>query len=123
MTNTLDRDEAIGALQSSTSAFAEMLRLPLSEFDGVRSPTGPVAFGAFLSFAAWVLATSILLMLRIDWQLTLLALLPLPLVSFSVRHFGRRIHDLTEEAQAKLADLSARKPRSRTQPSHSAIPG
>ena len=25
-----------------------------------------------------------------------------------MRHFGRKIHDLTEEAQARLADLSAR---------------
>src|SRR5213594_239113 len=47
-------------------------------------------------------------MLRIDWRLTLLALLPLPAVSASVRHFGRRIHDLTEQSQARLADLSAR---------------
>jgi len=53
-------------------------------------------------------AFSIVLMLQIDWRLTLLALLPLPLVSYSVRHFGRRIHDLTEESQSKLADLSAR---------------
>jgi len=51
---------------------------------------------------------AVLLMLRINWQLTLLALLPLPLVSLSVRHFGKRIHDLTEESQGKLADLSAR---------------
>jgi ATP-binding cassette subfamily B protein len=40
--------------------------------------------------------------------MTLLALLPLPIVSFSVRHFGQRIHELTEQSQAKLADLSAR---------------
>jgi ATP-binding cassette subfamily B protein len=51
---------------------------------------------------------AIILMLRINWQMTLLALLPLPVVSVSVRHFGRRIHDLTEQSQAKLADLSAR---------------
>src|SRR5262249_37749331 len=51
---------------------------------------------------------AILLMLRISWQLTLLALVPLPAVSFSVRHFGKRIHDLTEQSQGKLADLSAR---------------
>src|SRR5262245_23020192 len=51
---------------------------------------------------------AVLLMLRINWQLTLLALLPLPLVSFSVRHFGKKIHDLTEESQGRLADLSAR---------------
>src|SRR5215831_17405894 len=51
---------------------------------------------------------TIVLMLKIDWRLTLLALLPLPLVSYSVQHFGRKIHDLTEESQAKLADLSTR---------------
>ena len=51
---------------------------------------------------------AVLLMLNIDWRLTLLALLPLPAVSWSVRHFGKRIHDLTEESQAKLADMSAR---------------
>jgi ATP-binding cassette subfamily B protein len=48
------------------------------------------------------------LMLTIDWRLTLVAALPLPFVSYSVRHFGKKIHDLTEESQAKLADLSAR---------------
>lgn len=51
---------------------------------------------------------AVLLMLGINWQLTLLALLPLPLVSLGVRHFGKKIHDLTEESQSKLADLSAR---------------
>ena len=29
-------------------------------------------------------------------------------MSYSVRHFGKRIHDLTEESQARLADLSTR---------------
>ena len=51
---------------------------------------------------------AVVLMLKINWQLTLLALLPLPVVSLSVRHFGKRIHDLTEESQSRLADLSAR---------------
>lgn len=55
-----------------------------------------------------VAVCAILLMLRINWQLTLLALLPLPAVSLGVRHFGKKIHDLTEESQGKLADLSAR---------------
>jgi ATP-binding cassette subfamily B multidrug efflux pump len=51
---------------------------------------------------------AMVLMLKINWHLTLLALLPLPAVSISVRHFGKKIHDLTEESQARLADLSAR---------------
>jgi ATP-binding cassette subfamily B protein len=49
-----------------------------------------------------------LMMLRISWELTVLALLPMPIVSCSVRYFGRKIHDLTEQSQSKLADLSAR---------------
>jgi ATP-binding cassette subfamily B protein len=55
-----------------------------------------------------VTLVAVALMLKINWHLTLLALLPLPAVSASVRHFGRRIHDLTDESQARLADLSAR---------------
>ena len=51
---------------------------------------------------------AVVLMLRINWQLTLLALLPLPAVSLGVRHFGKKIHDLTEESQERLADVSAR---------------
>jgi ATP-binding cassette subfamily B protein len=51
---------------------------------------------------------AIVLMLGIDWKLTLLALLPLPAVSVGVRHFGKKIHDLTEESQERLAQLSAR---------------
>src|SRR5262249_33132591 len=34
--------------------------------------------------------------------------IPLPIVSFGVRYFGRKIHELTEESQARLANLSAR---------------
>jgi ATP-binding cassette subfamily B multidrug efflux pump len=55
-----------------------------------------------------VMAFAIVLMFTISWQLTLLVFLPLPLVSYSVRRFGKKIHDLTEESQALLADLSSR---------------
>jgi ATP-binding cassette subfamily B protein len=68
-------------------------------------------FGPGIMYTANTIVVSvvaILLMLRMNWQLTLLALLPLPAVSLSVRHFGKKIHDLTEEAQSRLADLSTR---------------
>src|SRR5437870_8378790 len=55
-----------------------------------------------------VTAFAVVLMLKINWHLTLFALLPLPAVSLIVRYFGRKIHDLTEESQSRLADLSAR---------------
>jgi ATP-binding cassette subfamily B protein len=68
-------------------------------------------FGPGIMYSANTIVVTmcaIVLMLRINWELTLLALLPLPVVSLSVRHFGKKIHDLTEQSQGKLADLSAR---------------
>src|SRR5262245_20316901 len=77
-----------------------------NDLSNVRMLLGP---GIMYSANTIVVAViAIMLMLRINWQLTALALLPLPAVSFSVRHFGKKIHDLTEQSQGKLADLSAR---------------
>jgi ATP-binding cassette subfamily B multidrug efflux pump len=102
--------------------FVHLERLPLSfyqknktgdlmsratnDLSNVRSLVGPG-----IMYTANTLLTAVfttVLMLRMDWRLTLFSLIPLPMVSYSVRHFGKRIHDLTEESQAKLADLSAR---------------
>src|SRR5262249_23302597 len=77
-----------------------------NDLSNVRMLFGP---GIMQSANTIVVAVfAILFMLRINWQLTLLALVPLPAVTLSVRHFGTRIHDLTEQSQGKLADLSAR---------------
>ena len=46
-------------------------------------------------------------MASIDARLTLIALLPLPLVSISVKYFGSAIHTRFEAIQAQLADISA----------------
>jgi hypothetical protein len=37
----------------------------ISDFTGVRSPTGPITFVAFLGLLAWVLATSVILLTRL----------------------------------------------------------
>jgi ATP-binding cassette, subfamily B, multidrug efflux pump len=54
-----------------------------------------------------VFIVAILLMLSIDPWLTMMALLPLPLVSLSVRYFGRAIHTRFESIQEQLSHLSA----------------
>src|SRR5436190_4427441 len=46
-------------------------------------------------------------MASIDARLTLIALIPLPLVSISVKYLGSAIHKRFEAIQAQLADLSA----------------
>ena len=77
-----------------------------NDLSNVRMLLGP----AIMYSANTIIVTlfAVTLMLKINWRLTLLALLPLPVVSVSVRYFGKKIHDLTEESQARLADLSAR---------------
>ena len=54
-----------------------------------------------------VFVVAIVLMLSLDTRLTLMALLPLPLVSISVRYFGAAIHKRFEAIQEQLANLSA----------------
>ena len=46
-------------------------------------------------------------MASIDGYLTFIALLPLPLVSISVKYFGSAIHTRFEAIQAQLSEVSA----------------
>jgi ATP-binding cassette subfamily B protein len=46
-------------------------------------------------------------MIAISPRLTLLALIPLALVSWLVRHYGRQVHDRYEQVQAQLAEMNA----------------
>jgi ATP-binding cassette subfamily B protein len=47
-------------------------------------------------------------LLTTDWELTVLALIPLPFVSFAVYRLGKLIHRKFEERQAAYADLTTR---------------
>jgi len=84
----------------------ELMSRATNDLSNVRMLMGPGIMYTVNTLVTAILTVAV--MLKISWQLTLLALVPLPLVSYSVRYFGTRIHDLTEESQARLADLSAR---------------
>src|SRR5215467_629031 len=84
----------------------DLMSRTTNDLSNVRMLLGP---GIMQSSNTIVVALCVIfLMLGINWELTLLALLPLPVVSLSVRHFGKKIHDRTKKSQAMLADLSAR---------------
>jgi len=66
--------------------------------------------GPGIMYTASTVATfvgAVAVMLLISPRLTLLALVPLLLVSWLVRHFGRKVHDRYEEVQAQLAEMNA----------------
>jgi len=101
--------------------FAHLQTLPLSYFqanrtgdlmsratndlNAVRMMIGPSVMYAANTLFVFVVA--IALMLALDPWLTLWSLLPLPLVSISVKVFGSAIHRRFERIQAQLSELSA----------------
>lgn len=101
--------------------FAQLERLPLPYFqqhrtgdlmsratadlNAVRMMIGPSVM--YLSSTMLTLVVALSLMLSIDARLTLIALVPLPFVSISVKFFGSAIHRRFERIQAQLSDLSA----------------
>ncbi len=101
--------------------FAHLQRMPLGFFqarrtgdlmsratndlNAVRMMIGPAVM--YTASTSLTFLVAIVLMLSIDARLTLIALIPLPFVSFSVKYFGAAIHRRFERIQAQLSDLSA----------------
>jgi ATP-binding cassette subfamily B multidrug efflux pump len=101
--------------------FAHLERLPLGYFQthrtgdlmsratndlsAVRMMIGPSIM--YSANTILTLVVSLGMMIAIDGRLTLLALIPLPFVSFSVKFFGAAIHRRFDRIQAQLAELSA----------------
>ena len=84
----------------------ELMSRATNDLSNVRMLLGP---GIMYSLNTIVTAAvAVGFMLSIDWRLTIVSLLPMPVVSIAVRKIGRRINALTEESQEKLAELSAR---------------
>lgn len=44
----------------------------------------------------------------ISWKLTLLSLLPLPIIAIAMTHYGRQLHERFEKAQAAFSDINDR---------------
>ena len=69
-----------------------------NDLNAVRNMVGP---GIMYSANTLVVGIATIgLMLHLDWRLTLLTLIPLPLASVAVKFFGQRIHDRFEKIQA-----------------------
>ena len=101
--------------------FAHLQRLPLGYFQvhrtgdlmsratndlsAVRMMVGPAIMYSVSTGLIFMVAT--VLMLSIDVYLTLIALIPLPFVSLSVKYFGTAIYKRSERIQAQLSELSA----------------
>ena len=83
----------------------DLMSRATNDLNAVRMMVGPAVM--YTSNTVLTFVVGISLMLSIDWRLTLIALIPLPMVSLSVHYFGRVIHHRFERIQAQLSDISA----------------
>jgi ATP-binding cassette, subfamily B, multidrug efflux pump len=83
----------------------DLMSRATNDLNAVRMMIGPAVM--YTANTVLVFIVAIILMASIDGRLTLIALLPLPLVTISVKYFGHAIHTRFEAIQAQLADLSA----------------
>lgn len=84
----------------------DLMARATNDLAAVRMMLGPAIM--YLVNTLVVTIVSIAFMLHISPRLTLISLLPLPLVSLSMWFFGDRIHRRFEEIQAYFSQLSAR---------------
>ncbi len=83
----------------------DLMSRATNDLNAVRMMAGPSVMYATQTTLVFVVA--IILMVSIDPWLTLVALVPLPLVSVSVKVFGSAIHRRFERIQEQLSELSA----------------
>jgi ATP-binding cassette subfamily B protein len=77
-----------------------------NDLNAVRNMIGP---GIMYSATTVVIViTTVGLMMKLDWKLTLLAIAPLPLASLSVKYFGAMIHERFEKIQALYSEITER---------------
>jgi ATP-binding cassette subfamily B protein len=88
-----------------TRRTGDLMSRATNDLNAVRMLIGPAVM--YSASTLIVFSVAIVLMSTIDPWLTLVALLPLPFVSISVRYFGDAIHRRFEAIQAQLSEVSA----------------
>jgi ATP-binding cassette subfamily B protein len=83
----------------------DLMSRATNDLSAVRMMVGPAVLYATTTALTFVVALAFMFTLNV--RLTLLALLPLPLVTVSARYFGRAIHVRFERIQAQLSEMSA----------------
>jgi ATP-binding cassette subfamily B protein len=105
------RNDFFAALQRLHLAYfqhhrtGDLMSRATSDLGAVRMMIGPAVMYTASTVLTFIVA--IVLMASIDPWLTLVALIPLPLVTVVVKYFGNAIHTRFEKIQEQLSDISA----------------
>jgi len=106
------RNDFLGHVQkmslSSLQSFStgDIMSRATNDLNAVRSVLGPGIMYSMNTVTLVVISTSVLL--QLNWKLTILAYVPLALVSITVKRVGRQIHDRFENIQEQFSNLSTK---------------
>jgi ATP-binding cassette subfamily B multidrug efflux pump len=106
------RNDLFAHLQKMSLSFfqsrntGDIMSRATNDLSAVRSVLGPGIMYSMTTVITVIIAT--LILLRIDWQLTLLAYVPLALASFTVKKVGQQIHDRFEKIQEQFSAISTK---------------
>lgn len=95
---------SLSFLQSRSTG--DIMSRATNDLNAVRSVLGPAIMYSMNTVTLIIIATYILF--RLNWQLTLLAYIPLVLVSITVKKFGGEIHDRFESIQEQFSSLTTK---------------
>jgi ATP-binding cassette subfamily B multidrug efflux pump len=88
-----------------TNRTGDLMSRATNDLSAVRMMVGPAVMYLANTFITTIVSLS--LMFSLDVRLTLIVLIPLPIVSITVMMFGNAIHRTFEQVQQKLSDMSA----------------
>ena len=106
------RQDFYGALVGQSLGYfqnnrvGDLMARATNDLAAVRQIVGPMILYSFQ--AIFALAISLPIMLNISVKLTLLLLIPMPLVSLTVKYLGDQIHRRFEKIQGFFSDITAR---------------
>lgn len=105
------RDDVFGHLTTLPQRFYQTFRTGdlmsrvTNDMNAVRMMLGPGIM--YLADVLLTFAFVLSLMSAMDWQLTCLAFLPIPLVSLTVNYFGQQMHHRFRKVQERLSEISS----------------
>jgi ATP-binding cassette subfamily B protein len=106
------RNDFLAHLQKLSLSFfqntptGDLMAHATNDIGAVRNCLGPGIMYPTDTIMTFTLSLGV--MLYTDWQLTLLAMIPLPLVSYAVYYLGKVVHQKFEERQAQYSQLTTR---------------
>jgi ATP-binding cassette subfamily B multidrug efflux pump len=102
----LSRIQKLSLSYFQNTPTGDLMALATNDISAVRSTLGPGIMYPTDTTMTFLLVIGI--MMSLDWRLTLLALVPLPFVSFAVYRLGKIVHKKFEERQEQYSKLTTR---------------